>query len=44
MEYLLENGADIGASDSLGRTPLHLAAANGFKSCVALLVSNHAGT
>lgn len=41
-KFLLEHGADVGARDELGRTPLHRAAGNGHKAMVELLLANKA--
>jgi ankyrin repeat protein/N-acetylneuraminic acid mutarotase len=41
-EFLLANGADVGAKDYLGRTPLHAAALAGHKSMVELLLNHKA--
>ena len=41
-QFLLANGAQVDALDSMNRTPLHLAALNGHKSLVELLLANKA--
>jgi ankyrin repeat protein len=42
MEQLLKRGMDPNESDNNGRTPLHIATANGFKDCVNLLLEYEA--
>jgi ankyrin repeat protein len=41
-QYLIENGSDVEAKSSIGRTPLHLCSLNGHEKVVGLLVSNGA--
>ncbi len=41
-EFLLANGADVGAKNGGGQTPLHAAAASGHKSMVELLLNHQA--
>ena len=41
-EFLLANGADVGAKNGDGQTPLHAAAASGHKSMVELLLNHQA--
>lgn len=41
-KFLLEQGADVGARDEIGKLPLHWAAGNGHNSMVELLLSNKA--
>jgi len=39
VEYLLENGADVNAKNSVGMTPLHVAVKQGFIDVVKALLS-----
>jgi ankyrin repeat protein len=41
-QYLIENGSDVEAKSSIGRTPLHLCSLNGHEKVVGLLVDNGA--
>lgn len=40
--FLIDHGADVGARDEMGRTPLHRAAGNGHRAMVELLLANKA--
>jgi len=42
LKWCLDNGADIDAKDSLGRTPLHYACMSNWPRCVSLLVARGA--
>ena len=41
--FLLEHGADPNKTDYLGRTPLHVAAADDYPDMVKLLIENGGG-
>lgn len=42
MATLIENNANVSATDSSGRTPLHIAAHSGYEKIAKILIENGA--